>query len=190
MPPKIFGGQHPRYQHHEIFKTKVMNGWRVKYRCRSLLTVQILLIGDTPAIAMSEFGLSDRQPGCTRIRCVGIVQMAIQMAMTCSTLPPLTPEVVMAGSSNRDEIAALRKRAEAEQLSQTRETRQRDAKGMNRKRHQTTSADFGRMRSVAVCTQVRKEISSLLTTNGQLHQHLGQLNGFLAIFEINVFIGK
>lgn len=38
----------------------------------------------------------------------------------------------MAGSSNRDEIAAL-----------------------------------------------RKEISSLLTTNGQLHQHLGQLNGYL-----------
>ena len=93
MPPKIFGGQHPRYQHHEIFKTKVMNGWRVKYRCRSLLTVQILLIGDTPAIAMSEFGLSDRQPGCTRIRCVGIVQLA----MTCSTLPPLTPEVVANG---------------------------------------------------------------------------------------------
>ncbi len=28
---------------------------------------------------------------------------------------------------------------------------------------------------------VRKEISSLLTTNGQLHQHLGQLNGSLAL---------
>ena len=49
----------------------------------------------------------------------------------------------MAGSSNRDEIAALRKRAEAEQLSQTRETRQRDAKGMNRKRHQFRENEIG-----------------------------------------------
>ena len=89
----MLGGQRPRYQHHEIRKAKVMSGWCVKYRCRSLLTVEILLTGDTAAVAMSEFGLSDRQPGCTRIRCVGIVRMA----MTCSTFPPLSPQVVANG---------------------------------------------------------------------------------------------